>query len=57
MYVVSLYSPYSSTLGKAQGTEIFRNMDNFEKVRTYTECTHVHVASGRTWCINVYAYF
>ena len=25
--------PYSSMLGKAQGTEIFRNMENFEKVK------------------------
>ena len=24
--------PYSSMLGKAQGTEIFRNMENFQKV-------------------------
>ncbi len=26
--------PHSSTLGKAQDTEIFRNMDHFERVTT-----------------------
>ena len=26
--------PHSSTLGKAEDTEIFRNMDSFEKVTT-----------------------
>ena len=43
VYKMSMYNvtynftrPYSSTLGKAKDTEIFRNMDNFEKV-------HVHV--------------
>ena len=30
--------PYSSTLGKAQDTEIFRNMDNFEKVPAGKQC-------------------
>ena len=30
--ICSRCRPYSSTLGKAEGTEIFRNADNFDKV-------------------------
>ncbi len=40
------YRPYSSVLGQAKNTEIFRNMDNYEKVCSvvgwpYAEWTHL----------------
>lgn len=39
--------PYSSTLGKAQDTEIFRNMDNFEKVPT-SKLHQQYCANGKS---------
>ena len=44
--------PHSSTLGKAQDTEIFRNMDHFEKVTTpATVPPCINVYTSMCWCI------
>ena len=44
--------PHSSTLGKAQDTEIFRNMDHFEKVTT--PVLYLHVLMYTQVCAGVY---
>ena len=51
--------PHSSTLGKAQDTEIFRNMDHFEKVTAPVLYLHVLMYTCMCWCIlhfDIYVY-